>query len=429
MAATGVVSAKDQATPIELQEYQSREYQLTVEEAQALAHIVVPGTPGKSSERRRMLSVSPGSRSGLYKVTADSIVGSVFVGLRPVYVRPKVGAARTLFMASYAQNRVSWWETEGLFEKDSDFHDLLPRLLLREIEEVVKSGLLEDYVNVEETAPYVRGRIRFAEQIRSQRGLPLPVALEYQEFSTDIPENQLLKAGLTKTMVLSSKFSAQCRTLLSAFDGVQGYEFDPLQLPAIALTRRNERYRSALGLARLVIQNAGAESAALGIRSAGITFDLDTVFEDFIFRVLSDELRSQRGLTLISNATGKNFRLDQSDRVGLEPDLSIWDGPDCVFIGDVKHKDLDKKGVSNGDLYQLTSYATAAGVAAAMLIFPGKSDSGSYEVRNSDIKITVVTVDVLQDPEAVLDGVRRVAADIGRSVDEARGRRAVHALA
>ena len=41
----------------------------------------------------------------------------------------------------------------------------------------------------------VRGRIRFADQIRQRFGIPLPIEVRYDEFTDDITENQLVKAA------------------------------------------------------------------------------------------------------------------------------------------------------------------------------------------------------------------------------------------
>src|SRR5206468_10759010 len=53
-------------------------------------------------------------------------------------------------------------------------------------------GLLQGYRTIEETSLVLRGRLREADQFRARPGLPLPVDVRHDDYTVDIPENQLL---------------------------------------------------------------------------------------------------------------------------------------------------------------------------------------------------------------------------------------------
>ena len=68
--------------------------------------------------------------------------------------------------------------------------------------------------------------------------------------------------------------------------------------------------------------------------------------------------------------------LDHQGRVSLRPDLTWWDGPKCLFVGDAKYKNLTGARVPNADLYQMLSYATALGLPAGLLVYAhGEADT------------------------------------------------------
>lgn len=65
----------------------------------------------------------------------------------------------------------------------------------RQAERATEQGLLQGYRTVEEALPVVRGRIREVDQMRRHFGLPVPIAVRFDEFTVDVAENQLLKGG------------------------------------------------------------------------------------------------------------------------------------------------------------------------------------------------------------------------------------------
>jgi 5-methylcytosine-specific restriction enzyme subunit McrC len=409
--------------PIVLVEYGTCEARLTPAEAVALARISLPSRSG--AKRRTMVAVSPSTSSGHYRVTADSVVGSVMLGDRPVVVRPKVGAARTLFMASQSPELVAWWESTGLFERDLDFHDLMTPLFLREVDRLVRDGLLQDYRNVDEAAPYIRGRVRFADQVRHRRGLPLPVEISYEELSFDILENQLLKAALAVVTAMPSRHMDSAGALLGTFEFVDLVAFDPQQLPVLNFTVRNDHYRAATNLAKVILRTSGVESAAAGIRAQGMLFDLNKVFEDFVFGALQRRLMAH-DLELVANAAGKDFYLAKNNRIALEPDISIWDNRTCMFIGDIKYKNIDDKEARSADLYQALSYATAAGQSQATLIYAGSHHlPDDYAIVGAELTVRILSVDITARPMEVIDELEAIADAIAASAGQ-KNAAAVH---
>lgn len=95
--------------------------------------------------------------------------------------------------------------------------DLLPALAHaaeRQVDRALRQGLLQGYRVTEETSPVVRGRIREAEQMRRRFGATLPVEVTYDDFTTDIAENQILRAAVERLLRLPGVPDAVRRRLL-----------------------------------------------------------------------------------------------------------------------------------------------------------------------------------------------------------------------
>jgi len=79
----------------------------------------------------------------------------------------------------------------------ANLFDLLALLFAEACERVLRGGLLYDYCEVEDDLPVVRGRLLIRQQILRRFGRLDHLECRYDEYLTDIPENQLLLAGLT----------------------------------------------------------------------------------------------------------------------------------------------------------------------------------------------------------------------------------------
>jgi 5-methylcytosine-specific restriction enzyme subunit McrC len=114
----------------------------------------------------------------------------------------------------------------------------------------LEQGVLRGYVHLEERSTFIRGRIRFSDQIAAG-GVPLPVAIEYDDYTTDILENRLLKTAATLLLRLPRVPAAARRRLMHL--RLLLAEVDLLDRPreAVAppITRLNECYLPAIALA------------------------------------------------------------------------------------------------------------------------------------------------------------------------------------
>jgi 5-methylcytosine-specific restriction enzyme subunit McrC len=122
--------------------------------------------------------------------------------------------------------------------------------------------------------------------------MSIPVEIEYDEFTADTAENQLLRAAVERLLSLPSipppvraRLLHQRARLADVSVLIRCH-----RLPAWRPTRLNARYHHALHLADLGLRGASVEHFGGAVRIDGFLFDMNKVFEDFVTVALSEAL-------------------------------------------------------------------------------------------------------------------------------------------
>lgn len=232
--------------------------------------------------------------------------------------------------------------------------------------------------------------------------------------------NRILRAAVVRLLRLrtrSGRHTGALRRLDDRLSAVSLVAYDGRRLPNVPWDRLNARYRPAVELALLILRSTRLELRHGDVAASAFPADMNDLFEDFVVVALRDALGvSDR--VLIQGKRGRfqrRLNLDEAGQIGLEPDLSWWEGAVCRFVGDVKYKRLPPAGFQHADLYQLTAYAIATDLPSGLLIYAaGEEPPGSHVVVHLGKRLDVATLDLTGEPETVLGEVRRLARSIHR---------------
>ena len=392
---------------INLQEYEkSGPHPLSVSERDALTDALPSVTiePAKGME-------------GHYCLTAGSTVGAMEIGDLSVLIQPKIGIPQLLSLACYAIGAYKP-QDDRLFDfgERVTLPDALALALGNAARRAFTRGLLHGYRAREEALQTVRGRIRFADQIRSRYGIAPPIEVRYNEFTDDILENRLVKAAANKIGRLFLRSPHARRGLgwiAGMLDNVSYVEFSPRSVPPVTMNRLNDHYSDVIALSRLILRHGAFESERGEIRASGFLMDMNVVFQEFVTTALREELRDAPGdLFSESELRRKHpLSLDEESIIGLEPDLTWWRGGECLWVGDAKYKNLEGPGARKpADLYQMLAYATALDLPGGTLIYAKyEADPRNYRVKHAGKRLEVVALDISRPLEEVLEQVRDIA--------------------
>ncbi|WP_409472467.1 McrC family protein [Streptomyces sp. HC307] len=381
----------------------------------------LPEAVGRALAASRIVEAAPDLYvAGHWCLKAGSKVGAVSVtvpGAGPVTVRitPKVPMARLFFLLGYSLDPRGWRDGQVDVAEHREVLPALAHAFERQVEGAIRAGLIQGYRTNEDTALVVRGRIREAEQVRKRFGAALPVEIAYDEFTTDIPENRLLRAATERLLRLPgvprpvrARLLHQRTRLADVSPLVRGQ-----RLPEWRPSRLNARYQHALHLAGAILDGASAEHRPGGLRIDGFLFDMNKVFEDFVCVALREALYPYGGRGVLQ---AKGVHLDEEERVRMQPDF-VWYGDGNpgrpLAVVDAKYKVENKYGYPGADLYQMLAYCTALGLPAGHLVYAkGNAPHAGHRVREAGIVLHQHALDLDQSPESLLTEVKELAREM-----------------
>ncbi|MET7858148.1 restriction endonuclease [Streptomyces sp. NPDC005318] len=390
-----------------------------VEHARA-ASVPLPDAAGRALAASRIVDAAPDPYTeGRWVLRAGSKVGAVRLevpGGEPVTVRitPKVPIARLFFLLGYSLDPRAWRDGEV---EVGDHRDLLPALahaVERQVDRALRRGLLQGYRATEETSLVVRGRIREAEQIRRHFGATLPVEIAYDEFTTDIAENRILRAAVERLLRLPGVPHEVRRRLMH--QRARLADITPLicgqALPVWYPTRLNSRYHHALHLADVVLDGASPEHQAGALRIDGYLFNMNKLFEDFLTVALREAYRGSDRSCRFQDP----HHLDEAYEIRMKPDFVLY-GPDGnpQAVVDAKYKAEKPDGYPDADFYQMLAYCTALGLSEGHLVYAkGNAPHTTHRVRHAGIVIHQHALDLDQPPSGLLASVSALARLLDR---------------
>ena len=368
---------------------------------------------GRMLARSGVVSAVPSLyRAGVWEVGPVGKVGAARVGDVVVRVKPKVEINRLLFLLGYSAHGGAWQQDTVPVNEADDLLPVTAQSLWRQVSLAIHQGLLPGYIVVEESSPVLRGRLLEGVQLSRHHGLPLPLEIRHDEFTVDIPENQILRTACERMLTVprvDATSQMMLRRLLRDFADVSSVRRgDPA--PAWQPTRLNARYHTALRLAELVLRATSVEHKAGNVSVNGFLLDMPKLFEDFVTVALREALTAAHGGRVDGQARG---HLDVARRVALKPDI-LWsvDGSPVAVI-DAKYKAEKPRGYPNADLYQLLAYCTVLGLGAGHLVYArGNEVPARHEVKQSGINIHCHALDLSQPPDTLLAEITDLADKI-----------------
>lgn len=367
--------------------------------------IELPLTPeqGRSLASSGVVTATPSPYSaGLWQVGPTGKVGAARIGDLEVHIKPKVDIARLLFLVGYSQHGAVWRPEAVPVAEAADLVAAVAQALWRQTERAIHQGLLPGYIVIEESSHVLRGRLRESEQLHRHHGLPLPLEIRHDEFTVDIPENQILRTACERMLAVprvDAESQRMLRRLLRDFADVTPLSrSDPV--PAWQATRLNARYHIALRLAELVLRATSVEHERGGTAINGFLLDMPKLFEDFVTVALREAIVPMYG-GRVADQDRNHF--DVAEQVVLRPDI-VWKiRGSAVAVIDAKYKAEKPAGYPNADLYQLLAYCTVFGLDRGHLVYAkGNEQPAHHVVRRSGIEILCHALDLDQDPKALL---------------------------
>ncbi|MGB5599807.1 MAG: McrC family protein [Thiothrix litoralis] len=256
---------------------------------------------------------------------------------------------------------------------------------LRAVEHIIKRGLRSGYVLHQDNLFALRGKLHLTQHLRQNLCRKDRFFSEYDEFSTNRPENRLLHTALRRTLQLTGSQTNQqlARELCFIFTDVPISRQITQDFQQVRLDRGMGYYADALAWAKLIIEE---ESPLTGIgqhAAPSLLFPMEVLFEVFVAKHLAKQL-AQPFLLKTQLSSFCLVRHQEQNWFRLKPDLVVREAIHNRLVLDTKWKLVDgnkangsnKYGLAQADFYQLHAYGQSYldGKGNVVLIYP-KTDA------------------------------------------------------
>jgi 5-methylcytosine-specific restriction enzyme subunit McrC len=370
------------------------------------------------AEHGHHLHIVPTRRPSVYRLTPTRLVGLLVAPTCRLVIRPKI-PLRSLYHLldpSATPPAVTSVTPEDVSRALLDF---LALRLVALLEERLAVGLHRWYAEQEGEERFLQGRLDVAAQLRQTAARPDQFHCRRDEFTFDVPCNQVPRAVLElllRSPLLGAAARASLGQALQGLDGVQRVELTAELFERATADRTAALYRPLLELCRLLADSLQQKPGVRPGSTAGPAFllDLERVFERYVTRGLVEAFTGGERFT-VAGQLGQTFPSTGSGQPGLlmRPDVTVCEGNEPRAVVDAKWKRLPPHGKVTADLYQVLAYCTALGVGRGVLVYPGRADHcRTYRLSRSGVRIEVRTLRITAGPH----GCRRSLCRLGRAL-------------
>ncbi|RKR71056.1 5-methylcytosine restriction system specificity protein McrC [Otariodibacter oris] len=323
-------------------------------------------------------------------------------------------------MLAYAYQTLYFSEYKSFTpEKFKNVIELYAEILIIGVPVLIRSGLLKDYILINEKSSVIRGKLDLNTSIKQNSMIDNKLLIVYDEFSEDIFLNQILKATLAY-LARSRKISKEKRhkflSFLVYFKNVSDIELSLSQWKNIKYNRQNIRYQFLIDICRFLYEEM-ILSVSSGYKNQGINDEqrLSSLYEKFVYAFYKKE--TQYKVTRpqikwkVDDGSNEALPIMQTDMVLQNKNNTLI--IDTKFYSENMGNRYNKDKLISANLYQIFTYINNwrprdnEKVSGMLLYAKTTADvqpNYYYEINGNSI--SVVTIDLNKDFEIICSSLK-----------------------
>lgn len=277
-----------------------------------------------------------------------------------------------IFMLSYTKKLDIKTSNEArLSTAKNPFIEILIREYAKSLFECLKRLTPKKYVREENNLNYLRGKIKFSENIRNNSSNRAKFYCEYDEFSENNILNQLFLFVSTCLYNISndSYNKKALKFIINYYSDIQLVRFDKFKAEKIKLYRNQELFKKPFNLAKMFIEKTSVDLSKNKFENITLIWDMNKLFEEFVFEIMKKheaefgcKLTAQRGKKLLVGDTNK--------KRNTFVDILIEKNDGEKIILDTKYKKFaSSDDFSNADVFQVSTYCLLHNTNHAILLY------------------------------------------------------------
>jgi len=293
----------------------------------------------------------------------------------------------------------------------TDLLDLFAEVLVKRLSVFVKKGFYKEYVPFEDNISTVRGKILFKQSIAQTSLIKAHLVCRYDEFSSNILHNQILKATihlLINHSTLKKSLKESLKKINTYFHEIDLIQINDTSFEKIKIHRNNRNYQFMLEICR-IIHNYTLIDEQTGTLSF-MDFERDRrmheVFESFVrnfYRMEQNEFRVYR--ETINWEIGKVSKGDRALIPKMQTDMCLVKKNRKIIIDTKFYQKVLEKNyhgqdkIISSNLFQIYSYLTNADkreIMEGILLYPQTDREIDMEFEMNEYTIKIMTINLEQ---------------------------------
>lgn len=330
-----------------------------------------------------------------------------------------------IFMLSYTKKLdIRTSDTAKLSNSKNPFIEILIREYAKSLFECLKRITPKKYVREEDNLNYLKGKIKFTENIRYNCVNQSKFYCEYDEFSKNNILNQLFLFVSTCLYNISndSYNKKTLKFIINYYSDIKLVRFNRFTAEKINLSRNQKLFKKPFNLAKMFIEKTSVDLSKNKFENITLIWDMNKLFEEFVFEIMKKfegelgcKLVAQKGRRLLKNDTSKK----RNTFVDIMVEKGYGDELERIVLDTKYKKFVSSDDFSNADVFQVSTYCLLHNADKAVLIYPRWNKevpnvpSFKLNTDEKDIKINFKTIDlcytnVKQHLEEIRDDIKDI---------------------
>lgn len=309
-----------------------------------------------------------------------------------------------IYMLSYTENLdIKTNEDAKLSAERNPFIEILIREYAKSLFDCLIRLTPKQYTREEDNLKFIKGKMKFSENIRYNCTNQAKFYCEYDKFSEDNILNQLFLFVSTCLYNISNN-SYNKKTLkfiINYYSDITFVRFDKFKVRKIKLTRNQELFKKSFNLAKMFVEQTSVDLSKNRFENITLVWDMNALFEEFVFEIMKKScpdwiLTAQKGKKLLKGTENKK-RNTFVDIFAQKEDQKL--------IIDTKYKKfVDENSFSNADVFQVSTYCLLHNTNNAILLYPQWENNKKPNIEdyylnngNNNYKISFKTINLKYD--------------------------------
>ena len=307
-----------------------------------------------------------------------------------------------IFMLSYTKKLDIKTSNESrLSTAKNPFIEILIREYAKSLFECLKRLTPKRYVREEDNLNYLKGKIKFTENLRYNSSNQAKFYCEYDEFSENNILNQLFLFVSTCLYNISndSYNKKTLKFIMNYYADIKLVRFDRFKAEKIKLSRNQELFKKPFNLAKMFVEKTSVDLSKNKFENITLIWDMNKLFEEFVFEIMKKN-ESDFGWTFTAQKGKRLLAGDDNKKRNTYVDIYAENDKDKIIL-DTKYKIFTgTDDFSNADVFQVSTYCLLHNADKAVLIYPRWNKevpnvpSFKLNTDEKDIKINFKTVDL-----------------------------------